>query len=61
MESVAARTRSVRQQLVTVSGGPGHTGLPNIDACAGRAPHGYVDQEAEVAAGMARFIRGGRY
>ena len=61
MESVAARTRSVRQQVVTVSGGPGHTGLPNIDACAGRAPHGYVDQEAEVAAGMARFTRGGRY
>lgn len=61
MESVATRTHSVRQQVVTVTGGPGYAGLPSVEACAGRAPHGYVDQETEVAAGMAHFIRGGRY
>jgi len=27
----------------------------------GRSPHGFVEQEAEVAAGIARFIRGGSY
>lgn len=61
MESVAARTHSIRQQVATVSGGPGHAGLPGIEACEGRTPHGYIGQEAELAAGIARFIRGGRY
>ncbi|HEY7364172.1 MAG TPA: hypothetical protein VIE37_08720 [Methylomirabilota bacterium] len=27
----------------------------------GRTPHGFVEQEAEVATGIARFIRGARY
>lgn len=61
MEAIARRTRSVRQQVVTVSGGPGHAGPPSISACEGRTPHGYLGQEAEVAAGIARFIRGGSY
>jgi len=62
MGKLAARTQgAVRRQVVTVSGGPGYPGPASVEACAGSAPHGYVDQEAEVAAGIARFIRGGSY
>jgi len=60
MESVAKRIASPRKQVVAVTGGPAFHGS-GLAACEGRAPHGYVDQEAEVAAGMARFIRGGTY
>jgi hypothetical protein len=60
MTKITARTNGVREQVVTVTGGPGrkHVGL---DACQGRTPHGFIDQEAVVAAGMARFIRGENY
>jgi len=62
MGNITARTRGARQQVVIVTGGPIKPGRPqNIEDCEGRAPHGYVDQEAEVAAGIARFIRGGNY
>ncbi|MBT9466608.1 hypothetical protein [Hydrogenophaga sp.] len=61
MERVAARTRSARQQVVTVSGGPAKPPPAGLDACEGRTPHGFVDQEAEVAAGIARFVRGSTY
>lgn len=59
---VAARAGSARKQVVTVTGGPGGSAAaPGIDACQGRSPHGYIGQEAEVAGGIARFVRGGRY
>jgi len=61
MDRVTARTRGARQQVVTVSGGPGYDGPVGIEACIGRAPHGFVEQENEVAAGIARFVRGGVY
>jgi len=61
MGRIVARTRGMRQQVVTVIGGPGYPGPPGLNACESRAPHGFVDQEAEVAAGIARFIRGGNY
>lgn len=61
MGEISARTNGVRRQVVTVTGGPGMSGPPSISACEGRSPHGFVDQETEVAAGIARFIRGGRY
>lgn len=61
MGNIAARTHGMRQQVVTVSGGPGYSGPSGVDACEGRASHGYVGQEAEVAAGIARFIRGEKY
>lgn len=61
MDRITARTEGAREQVVAVSGGPGHPGAPSVNACEGRAPHGYVEQEAEVAAGIARFIRGGHY
>jgi hypothetical protein len=61
MGDITARTNGARELVVTVTGGPGYSGAPSIEACAGRAPHGFVDQEAEVAAGIARFIRGGSY
>ena len=61
MGDITARTRGAREQVVTVTGGPGWPGPPSLEACVGRSPHGFVDQEAEVAAGIARFIRGSRY
>ena len=61
MQEIAARTAGVREQVVAVTGGPGWPGPAGVEACAGRAPHGYVDQDAEVAAGIARFVRGSAY
>jgi hypothetical protein len=61
MGKITARTNGVRKQVVTVTGGPGKPGAPSIGACEGRTPHGFVEQEAEVAAGIARFIRSERY
>jgi hypothetical protein len=62
MGNIVARTSGVREQVVTVTGGPAaRSGTPSVSACEGRSPHGFVDQEAEVAAGIARFVRGGAY
>jgi hypothetical protein len=62
MGRVAARTNGAREQVVTVTGGPPDPGgSPSIAHCEGRMPHGFLDQEAEVAAGIARFIRGVGY
>jgi len=61
MERVAARIGSSRKQVFTVSGGPGYDGPVGIEACIGRAPHGFAGQDAEVAAGVGRFVRGGNY
>lgn len=61
MEKVAALLPAQRQQVVTVRGGPGYAGFPGLQACQGHAPHGFVDQEAQVVAGMARFVRGASY
>ena len=60
-ERITARTEGVREQLVMVDGGPGRAGLSVVEACEGRSPHGFLEQEAEVAAGIARFIGGARY
>ena len=61
MGNITARTNGAREQVVTVTGGPGRSGPPSVDACEGQAPHGFVEQEAEVTAGIARFILGGNY
>jgi hypothetical protein len=61
MDRITARTNGLREQVATVAGGPGTPGAATIEACEALSPHGFVDQEAEVAAGIARFIRGGRY
>lgn len=58
---ILVRASSARKQLVQVEGGPGRAGLSAVEACEGRSPHGFVEQEAEVAAGIARFIRGQPY
>lgn len=62
MGGISARTAAQREQVVAVSGGPAAAGAAaSLEACEGRSPHGFIGQEAEVAAGIARFVRGGRY
>lgn len=61
MGKITARTSGLREQVVAVVGGPGRPGPPSVNACEGRAPHGFVEQESEVAAGIARFVNGGQY
>ncbi len=58
---VAERSPSRRKQVVTVSGGPGASVDPGLEACEARSPHGFLEQEDAVVAGIARFVRGGRY
>jgi hypothetical protein len=59
---ILERTEGAREQFVAVEGGPAaDTVYPGLEACEGRAPHGFVGQEADVAAGMARFLGGGAY
>lgn len=57
LEGIASRLKSERKQQVLATGGAPGRG----DACEGRSPHGFNGLEAEVAAGIARFARGGRY
>jgi hypothetical protein len=60
--NITARTEGVREQVAIVTGGAINPGrAPSLSACEVREPHDYVDQEAEVAAGIVRFIRGGNY
>ncbi len=61
MGNITGRTNGVREQVVTVAGGPGEPGPQSVHACRGRSPHGYLGQETEVAAGISRFIGGGTY
>ena len=59
---ITARTNGAREQVVTVTGGSGRRGgRQSVEACQGRTPHGFLGQEAEVAAGIARFVRGATY
>jgi hypothetical protein len=60
-KKIAARANGVREQTVTVIGGAAPSRGVSVEACQGRTPHGFLGQEAEVAAGLARFIRGGQY
>jgi pimeloyl-ACP methyl ester carboxylesterase len=62
MSEITAKTRGARQQVVSVTGGPIAPGrLPNLAACEIREPHDFVEQEAQVAAGIVRFMRGDNY
>lgn len=61
MARIVERTNGAREQVVTVTGGPGPVAPNSLAACEGRSPHGFLDQEAEVAAGIARFARGLAY
>lgn len=61
MGEIGARIGASREQVVVVVGGPGTRGASSVNACEGRSPHGFIDQEAEVVAGIARFVRGGSY
>lgn len=56
-KGIADRYKGARVQAVIVTGGSSGPG----DACEGRSPHGFNGVEAEVAAGIARFVRGEKY
>jgi hypothetical protein len=56
-QGIVDRYKGPRAQVAVVSGGSSGSG----DACAGRSPHGFLGLEAELAAGIARFARGGQY
>jgi hypothetical protein len=59
---ITARTRSPRRQSVVLTGGPIAPGrAPNIGDCGPGEPHDFVAQEAELAAGILRFVVGGVY
>lgn len=62
MPEVVARTKNIRHQVAVVTGGsiaPGRA--PALPACETKEPHDFVTQEAEFAAGVGRFIRGGTF
>jgi hypothetical protein len=61
MGNIIKRTKAARRQVVLVTGGPGGSGLSSIEACEGHSPHGFLEQEREVATGIGRFIRDGKY
>ena len=61
MHDITAKTRGSRQQVVAVKGAGNSAVQASLDACEGRTPHGFIGQEAEVVAGIARFVRGGGY
>jgi hypothetical protein len=61
MSEVTARTAGAREQVVTAKGGPGWSGPGGTAACDSRAPHSFFMLEDELAAGIARFVRGGAY
>lgn len=58
MASITARSGALREQVVLMTGGTGKRGLPSVEACAGRTPHGFVGQEAEMVGHIQRFIAG---
>ncbi|MEQ8227428.1 MAG: hypothetical protein RIA64_05045 [Rhodospirillales bacterium] len=58
---IIAKTESPREQFAVVTGGPGWPGGVGGEACRGRSPHGFLDQEPEVASGIVRFIGGGTF
>lgn len=60
METIVARTQGAREQVVTL-GEAKQLGFASLQACEGRSAHGFIGQEVEVAAGIARFIRGGSF
>ncbi len=62
MQRVLDKTKGSRQQIATVNGGPIAPGrAPGLAACEVGEPHDFVQQEKEVAEGMAKFMRGGSY
>lgn len=49
-------------EVVRMEGGPRSVGrAPSLSACEVHEPHDFVEQEADFAQGVLRFIRGGRF
>jgi hypothetical protein len=57
---IAAASASPRKQVAVMTSGPGSRfAAADLGACEGREPHGFAEQEAELVAGIVRFVRGG--
>jgi hypothetical protein len=62
MKRITDRTEGAREQVVALTGGSEAAGaVASVEACGARMPHGFFNLDAEIAAGIARFIRSGRY
>lgn len=61
LAAIAERSASIRRQAVVINGGPGAHIARGVAACEAYSPHGFLEQEDEVANGIARFVRGGDY
>lgn len=57
LDEIAARSGSVRREVMVFRGGPGGRGLSDIAACEAHSPHGFLEQEDEMVAAIARFVR----
>ncbi|MFZ6654556.1 alpha/beta hydrolase [Undibacterium sp. TJN19] len=57
MDKVSARIKSVRSQVVLLTGGPDQRVAGSLLACEGNSAHGYLGQESEMAAIISGFIR----
>jgi len=57
---IAEQASAMRKQTFIVKGGTGRSAA-GLDACEGNTPHGFAGQDAELAAGIVRFISGGSY
>jgi len=61
MERLLKKIGSKQKQMVIIEGGPGYHGPGGLDACKGRAPHGFIDQEQDIVDGISRFIQTAKY
>jgi len=62
MPRVIAKTQSSRPQEALINGGPVPPGRAiNLSACEVGEPHDFVEQDAILAAGITRFVRGEKF
>lgn len=54
MNNILTQSKSIRQQMITITAGPGDKGA----ACEGYSAHGFLEQEREVVTDIAKFIYG---
>ncbi|MES2950981.1 MAG: alpha/beta hydrolase [Pseudomonadota bacterium] len=62
LDAAVQGSQAARQQVVRMVGGPRSTGrAPSLSTCEVHEAHDFVDQDAEFAQGVLRFVGGGRF